>query len=127
MDGKHLDHDLGEASRPFADGRHFSASERINDRKHQPVAGHLDHSPMGGISQRQSESMTGSVDLLSASRPLTGERHFTALAGGSISVWLAVRACFFFCFFFFFCFCFCFVFVVVLGCVLVMQSVCEKA
>ena len=31
------------ASRPFADGRHFSASERIVDGKHQPSAGRLDH------------------------------------------------------------------------------------
>ena len=60
------------------DGKHFAASERINDGKHQPIAGRLDHSPMGGISQRQSESMTGSIDLLSASRSLAGERHFTA-------------------------------------------------
>jgi len=37
MDGKHLDHNLGEASRSLTDG---------------------------GISQRQSESMTGSISLL---------------------------------------------------------------
>jgi hypothetical protein len=33
----------------------------MHDGKHQPIAGRLDHSPMGGISQRQSESMTGSI------------------------------------------------------------------
>jgi len=58
--------------------KHFTSSERMHDGKHQPIAGRLDHSPMGGISQRQSESMAGSIDLLSASRSLTGERHFTA-------------------------------------------------
>ena len=81
MDGKHLDHNLGEASRSLAGEKHFAASERIDDGKHQPIAERLDHSPMGGISQRQSESMTGSIDLLSASRPLTGERHFQPLWG----------------------------------------------
>ncbi len=78
VNGKHLDHTLGEASRSLTSERHFAASERIDDGKHQPIAGRLDHSLMRGISQRQSKSMMGSIDLLSASRSLAGERHFTA-------------------------------------------------
>ncbi len=59
----------------IVDGKHFAASERINDGKHQPIAGRLDHSPMGGILQRQSESMTGSI-----STTPWGRRHFAALS-----------------------------------------------
>ena len=69
------------------------------------VGSRLDHLPMGGISQRQSKSMTGSLDLLSASRSLTGERHFTALAGeASACCWQFEH---FFFFFFFLCACVC--------------------
>ncbi len=87
------------ASRPFADGRHYTASEQIDDGKHQRSAGRLDHSPMGGISQRQSESMTGSIsrhqmvgsiDLLSAFHSAFAgsisqrlrEKHFSSLRSG---------------------------------------------
>ena len=48
------------------------------------VGSHLDHSPMGGISQRQSESMTGSISrhqmVGSISQRFRG-KHFIALAG----------------------------------------------
>jgi len=91
--GRHLNHTLGEASRSLTGERHFAASEQIDDGKHQPIAGRLDHSPMGGISQRQSESMTGSIDLLSASRSLKArgisiarrrEAFHSATSGGKL-------------------------------------------
>ena len=47
------------ASRPFADGRHFAASERIDDGKPRPIVGisiahrrEAFHSPRGGKHQR---------------------------------------------------------------------------
>ena len=41
--------------------------------------------------------MAGSLDLLSASRSLTGERHFTALAGeASACCWRFEHICFVF-------------------------------
>jgi hypothetical protein len=55
IDGKHLDHILGEASRSLTGERHFSASERINNGKHRPIVGisiahrrEAFHSPRGG-------------------------------------------------------------------------------
>jgi hypothetical protein len=80
-DEKQLDHTLREASRPHIGG---GISTTHWGR-------HLDHSPMGGISRRQSESMTGSIDLLSASRSLKArgisiarrrEAFHSAVSGG---------------------------------------------
>ncbi len=97
--GRHLDRTLGEASRPHIGGGISITYVRGQSSRPLPWGGistthwgrHLDRSPARGISQRQSKSMTGSLDLLSASRSLKArgisiarrrEAFHSAISGG---------------------------------------------
>ena len=86
------------------------------------VGDHLDHSPMGGISQRQSESMTGSISRHRLVGSINNVLAFHSAFAGSISQRRCGREAsahagknvFVFVFVFVLCFCFVFVFVFVL-------------